>query len=200
MRRVCYFLSCLILMGKWAVGQGVPRAELFTGYSYFHENLNFFNRGAPINSVRLNGWNASLALNLNSWLAVKGDVAGHYGNASFTGLGRPGKVGVNLHSALFGPQLMIRESEGTVLFAHALIGMFRSDGDPTVGIRTSPSSSDFLSPETFFAMGFGGGLDLKRRGKVCLRLLQVDWLVRRDFLGYGSGIRASTGLIFRFGQ
>jgi len=188
-----------MLMGKGAVGQGVPQVELFTGYSHFHENVGFF-RGGPINSVRLNGWNAALALNLNSWLAVKGDVAGHYGNASFNGLGRPGKVGVNLHSALFGPQLMIRESEGTVLFAHALIGMFRSSGDPTVGIPTSPSSSDFLSPETFFAMGFGGGLDLKRRGKVGLRLLQVDWLVTRHLGSYRSGIRASTGLIFRFGQ
>lgn len=86
------------------MGQETPKAELFGGYSYAGGGSN--------------GFDASIAVNVNNWLGLVGDVGGQY--STFTDQGFTEKI--RSHSFLVGPRFSARQKR-VVPFVHALFGV-----------------------------------------------------------------------------
>ncbi len=91
----------------------------------------------------------------------------------------------NMTTYMFGPKLTAR-GEKAMPFLEALFGGTRWSGGGGGGVNG-------------FAMGLGGGLDLKPWQHVGIRLFQVDYLLQRVAGVNANGVRGQTGLLFFFG-
>jgi hypothetical protein len=193
--------------------QETPRLEVFGGYSFDRAGFPFQNSSDVPNfgngHGNLHGWNGSAALNLNRWLGVAADFAGHYGSATASKsitIVPPGCfIGCNeqitatlhsIHTFTFGPQIS-RRVENRTIFARALFG----------GARTRGGLSSFslfppllpLTTQTSFAMILDGGADVGLSRRVAVRL-QPGYLMTHILDQRQSCFRFSTGLVFRVGQ
>src|SRR5438445_13501210 len=76
------FLALLVLLFPHsAVAQDTPKLEVFGGYSY----LRLTEQPRTLsNSASLNGWNASVKLNVTPRIGLLADFSGHYGQRELT--------------------------------------------------------------------------------------------------------------------
>ena len=163
MRKILALLVFSVVCSLTAAAQDHPKVDLFGGYQFTHFNPN----------VNANGWNSSIAGNVNSWFGVAADFSGAYKN------------GGKLHTAMVGPVFSYRKSERITPFAHVLLGGAVASGG---GIS-----------ESGFAMAVGGGLDVNLNKHVALRLVQGDWMMfRAGGETDRKNVRVSTGLVLRF--
>ena len=233
MRHFCAFLLCCLARQAFAQ-QDVPRVEVFGGYSYLHIDtqgvtgstlVNACNQilGAgtcPPGSIQVhqnfNGWNAAAQVNITRILGVKADFSGHYGTpitlspqiqillqeAGITGL----PPSARSYSYLFGP--VVSQNMGRYRpFAHALFGAI-SVGTNVSGVSLGGLGIPGLTlSDNAFAMAFGGGVDVRLRDRVSLRVGQFDYLFTKHDFSFGTpgvathqnNYRASAGIVFQFG-
>jgi opacity protein-like surface antigen len=201
MRTFAWGFVFLSLFSCTAAAQEAPKAEVFGGYSYFRLNP----RSTFMEGINLNGWNASLAGNVNDWFGIVGDFSGQYSKPRILGV----DLNIKTHSFLFGPRFSYRRNAKITPFAHTLFGATRVTGE-AVGI------SDH---QTGFAMALGGGVDAKLNDHVAIRIVQADYLLTRlkgesiaciaDPLlppcpapqtESQHNVRLSFGAVFRFGH
>jgi hypothetical protein len=184
------FLALAVLPSLLAVplvAQDNSRIEVFGGYQYLRVG-NADGGGAGLN---LNGWNASATVNINKYLGVAADFSGSY-KTLFAGT--PISVDLHTYTYTFGPVVSLHSG----LFAHALFGGVHSI--PTACTLYSGSPDECGSGiYNGFAMMLGGGLDVRARKSIAIRVFQIDW-VRLPFKegGENANMRFSTGLVFRF--
>lgn len=211
LRKTLWIIGLALIVPAIASAQGVPRVEVFGGYSYLRirgyaadESLFVPGTGTvAFPSFGSSGWTGSVAFNATRWLSAVADVSGFYAMPTKAIGGMPITIGTREHSYLFGPRFSDRYGRWT-LFAHALFGEAHA--------RVLIGAPEVLTPigivETKFAMAFGTGLDLtvynQRRHlggagqDLAIRLLQADWL-RTNFVGsHQNNIQLSAGLVFRF--
>ncbi len=129
--------------------------------------------GGADERVNVAGFQASVAGNFHKNLGIVGDFGGHF------------KSGQRMWEYLFGPQVSLRQSRTTV-FAHALFGGANPEG----------------SPNHYFAMGIGGGLDVNLGDHFGVRLVQFDWIPIRfdkDNTGqwYKDQVRFGFGIVIK---
>ena len=208
MRRILLVVSLFFLLPLCAKAQETPNVEVFGGYSYFHAEPG----------RDLHGWNASVAANLNKWFGLVVDVGGHYDSSSsnvvvtipdFPTL--PGlppfefrvRTKTNVHTIMVGPRFSYRKIEKITPFAHALFGVSRTHDQSQ--FRSGTLESSFSNTDTTFAMAIGGGLDVKLSKSFALRVIQADYLYKRqgfDRIGFDNhhNFRAAVGIVFRFGS
>lgn len=171
------FITVGLLLGMFSVAAfaqemgGTPKAEIFGGYQYtrFDGGLN------------ANGWNTSVAGNLNNWFGIAGDFSGAYKTQN----------GVSFHNYTytFGPVVSYRHNETFTPFAHFLAG----------GFRASAALNGISGSDNGFAMMFGGGLDVKATRHVGVRAIQFDWLsLHSNGSSDNNNMRISTGLLLRY--
>ncbi len=208
MRRSVGVLIAVLLLAVSAQAQDTPKAEVFAGYSFSRAEA-----GGGLSGINLNGWNAAITGNVNSWFGITADFSGHYGS---TLLDAP----INRHSFLFGPKLTYRGGDAKVSpFAHALFGAVRAHR----GIANLPLGSPLpllpAATETAFGMALGGGVDYKVNDRVAIRLIQAEYLMTRfeeasgivciqtittpcptTQTGTQNNLRLSFGMNFRFGK
>ena len=169
-------LTCLILLASTAaLGQDVPKVEVFGGYSWAGGNFH--------------GWNTSVTGNVNKWFGVTADFSGHYGSE----LDGTVLIKKDAHSFLFGPRLSRRGKRFTP-FAYAVFGATRFHESAVVfGQRLSRS-------DTGFSAAFGGGLDLKVTDHLTIRTFQLDYF-RPNFFGeaHNRG-RLAFGVVVNIGK
>jgi hypothetical protein len=182
---------------------GVPRFELFLGYSYL--------RAVPAPAVGnrlvwLNGGSASVAFNVNRYLGLVGDF-GAYTNSqlNFTG-GYTSTVNVDNPSVavltyLFGPRLSFRNYDRITPFVQVLFGGVHAN---QVTLSDCTFSCILLPSQDSFAMTAGGGLDLKVHRHFAIRIIQAEYMMTR-FASYDTGaaaeqndMRLSSGIVFLF--
>lgn len=192
MRRVITLLSASLFLAVSANAQSdYPKAEVYAGYSHFSFDVrvdNPFSGGNPFVEQRegLHGVGFSVAGNLTKNFGIVGDFSYH--KKEFDVFGP--NIGFSTFNFLVGPRVTARGDrvEG---FAHALVG----------GI--SRKLEDFDS-DVDFALGAGGGVDLKVGQSFAVRLLQVDYIPFRDrdlFTGekeWRHNVRIGAGVTFRF--
>jgi hypothetical protein len=205
-------LAILFLaIGVSAQDRDFRRAEFFAGYSIGSASVNFLITlpPPPIFQQRTThqGFNASSVVNLSRYFGIKGDVSGTYKSGRFvfknvpTGfLSKPtttyttdGKSAI--YNFLGGVQVKDNSKNGRVKpFAHAMIGAaHRSDQTPgQICIFICPSNTN----ETGFAAAFGGGVDVRLKGRIAVRLFQVDYNPVKFSEGTDNNFRFSTGLVF----
>lgn len=186
------------------LNRGVPRFELFLGYSYLRA-VPAYADGNRL--VWLNGGSTSLAYNVNRHWGLVGDF-GAYTNSQihFTG-GYTGTVDVNnsnvaVTSYLFGPRLSFRNHDRITPFAQVLFGGVHAN---LVTLAGCTVNCTVLPVQDSFAMTAGGGLDLRVHHHFAIRLIQAEYLMTR-FASYTTGatgtqndMRLSSGIVFRFG-
>ena len=183
---------------------GVPRLELFLGYSYV--------RAVPALAdgnrlVWLNGGSTSVAFNMNRYLGLVGDF-GAYTNSQmrFTGAYTStldvDNPNIAVLSYLFGPRLSFRQHDRFTPFAQALFGGVHAN---RVTLKGCTTNCTLLPAQDSFAMTAGGGLDLRVHRHIAIRLIQAEYLMTR-FPSYTTGsagtqndMRLSAGVVFRFG-
>lgn len=190
------------------------RSEFFVGYAYGNPEVSFGASPAVASVYRKrtahHGFNGSAVVNITRFVGIKGDVSGLYKSGRFTynvpsGIQSTPTVPVtfdaktSVHNFLGGVQFKDNGRSGRVKpFAHALIGAARRSntisggGFACVGIIPCPASTK----ETAFAAAFGGGVDVRLKGRVGFRLFQVDYNPIKYNAGVDHGFRFSTGLIF----
>jgi len=162
--------------------------EVFGGYQYLHlGTLTSNGENIPGSSQDFNGWNAAAAVKLGRLFGVEGDFGGGYATVS----------GTSIHTYTYTGGPMVSLSAGPIRpFVHGLVGGVRLGG-------TQSGSS--VSGLTAMA---GGGLDVKVKKFIALRLAQVDWMYFHfgsqtiagtpipAFSGHNN-VRVSTGIVFR---
>jgi len=192
----------LLVLSTAARAQDAPKAEIFGGYS--HSRAGGGDSGSSFN---VNGWNAAVTGNFNSWFGVTADFCGHYGS--------PGGTDVSRLSFLLGPTLRSRGHDKVSPFLHALFGGVR--GHRGITPAGSPPPLPQLAPasEAVFGMALGGGVDYNVNERVAIRLVQADYLLTTFSADSGiycittpcpttqsdtqHNLRLSFGIVARFG-
>ena len=190
MRRMVMFAVVLLVCGVSARAQSsYPKAEIFGGYSYLNvegdEGIAIFDR------QHLHGIGFSLAGNLSRKIGITGDFSYNVKNNIEVG---PFGVDLNAFYFLIGPRLSWRGEKATV-FGHALAG----------GVRLKTHVKGFgADRETDFAMGFGGGVDVRVNKMIAIRAFQGDYLPTRVDAAFGGlkwahHFRAQAGVVLTLG-
>jgi hypothetical protein len=180
-KRLFLLVGLSMFMNIAARAQDFPKAEVFGGYSYG----NFGPAISGAGRTNLNGWNASLGVNMNRWFGLVSDFSGHYGSSNGTfpeffppiACPPPGcpivtiKENDKYHNFLFGPQFSLRTKKVTP-FVHALFGGSRLNQSGTETITPplpgTPSTFNIFGSTTSFAFAGGGGMDYRFTGKFAL--------------------------------
>jgi len=182
---------------------GVPRWELFMGYSYLRAVPTL----ADGNRLEfLNGGSTSLAYNFNRYLGLAAD----FGGLNDTWLLLEGTGGVasvddqvesgTVFTFLAGPRLSYRNHSRVTPYAQVLFGVIHAS-DVEICAAICPG----LPAETDFALTAGAGVDIKVRRRFAIRLLQAEYLMTgfknrsTDSSATQNDMRLSSGIVFRFG-
>jgi opacity protein-like surface antigen len=204
-----FLVMGVCLAGVAASAQEFPKAEVFGGYSYG----NFGPTVSGAGRTNVNGWNASLGVNLSRWFGLVSDFSGHYGSftasVSFPPIPcTPIACAITTsetdkyHSFLFGPQFSLRAKKATP-FVHALFGgtLLNQSGRTTILLPPPPIpppfTFNFSTSSTHFAFAGGGGVDYELTEKFA-------WRIQADYLEIGTrsrtlnNVRVSTGIVFHF--
>ena len=204
----------LCLSGAPAQAQGVPKIDIFVGYSYLVNNINSLDPG-------IHGYALSGVYNFNRHIGFEAAVTGNHGNSiTFQNIQPANHFSdiENVHqdvvTAVFGPKLT--QPVGNFdLFAHFLVGvMHQREGGEDVEVCTGCTTSHFGGDATTFGMKVGGGVDWNH-GRWGIRILELDFVHgagEANFLctGCGAGatntgelsspdVQLAAGVKFRFG-
>lgn len=169
----CAVLLFLAVPGA-AGAQETPRVEAFGGYSLLRTD-----------EVTRNGWEGSLRFALSRRFGLEAGVSEHYGKND----GDPDRT-----TLAGGPVFSLRPSRLLSVYVHALGGVAREKA--SIGVF----GVDISESHTSFALLAGGGVDLRLRDSLALRLPQVDWAYTRVDGESRSGLRVSAGLVLRLGS
>ncbi len=178
-------------------GQDTPGGEAFFGYSYLRLRTNTGTAlgGNDEEFDFIPGGVGALQGNVNNWFGLKAEVSGNI-------LRDVRSVDAQVYTYLFGPVLSVRRGRFTA-FVHGLVGGARINED--VSTPFFPNTAFFARGkfhQNAFAADGGAGLDWNVRRHVAIRLFQGDYLYTQfnDFHNdRQNNIRASAGLVFRFG-
>lgn len=188
MRKFYFVVALALAVCGSALGQEVPRVEVFGGYSYLNIDTNGLS-----SRQSANGWEAAVSGNFNRWFAAEGDFGGYYRTESFDlsylGLGT---LDVNVHdySFLAGPRINVRP-----VFFHALVGADRLTG----------SASGYSASQNSFAAALGGGVQWKVAPQWAVRASGDYVLTHHNIFGSSgasytqNNFRASIGIVYLFG-
>lgn len=176
--------------------------EFGIGYSYINapdeEEVN-----------DLHGFNASLFVNVNSWLAFGGEFAAGFGDKSFRVFDEDIDVSLDRYVYLFGPRLSFRPTERFRIFAQAMVGGVHDDTEITFSnnlrstVRAASTNTSFSSSADSWAFDFGIGADWRLTNHWSWRIIQADYLAttfssaKND--NWQNNWRISTGIVFSFG-
>jgi opacity protein-like surface antigen len=179
-RFTCVITLALVVLSGVAFGQDAPRAEVFGGYQYFRASS-----GTPgIDSLNLNGWNASFSGYFTHYFGVTGDFSGAYGTPTILGFG----VNTKVHTYMFGPVVRLTNASKFTPFAHVLFGGGHISGE-VAGVSASDNG---------FTWAGGGGLDVNLNSRVAVRAAQADFLQTRFGGDSQNNFRYSAGVVFKF--
>lgn len=192
--RLSIFTAVLLsTLSMPVMAQDAPDAEVFGGYSFFKSD----------GGGGLQGWNASVAINLGKSFGVVADFSGHYGSqslrADFSDPDFPATIiaradaDSKLHMILGGPQYSYRKHEKITPFAHALFGASHLSTKATLSFGNI--TREISAADVAFTAAFGGGLDLKLSENVSLRMIQADYVLTRFGSSTQSNARVSVGIV-----
>jgi opacity protein-like surface antigen len=215
--RLAFSIAVLLCSAVMASAQSpnpdeYPKVEFFVGYSALGEANGRGISLAPNSSVPANynakaGFETSIIGNFKKWFGIKGDFSAHFNNESDRGLltfCNPGcttatqdfQLKTRVYNFLAGPEFKARNSTRFTPFAHVLGGVahtsatFTTPG-PTFNLLLKKSDNSF-------AMGLGGGLDIRASKRVSFRgVLDYNPVFVRDSpSGTRDFVRFSLGVLF----
>lgn len=182
MSKFFVFLFILLSVSTIAMAQD-KRAEVFLGYSNLQADRSFDSLGNLSNfrdSFKRNGIHGGTAAVTGfvaPWFGLTGDFSYHQksDNTSFTG--GTGQYERRVVYFMGGPTIKIRNATRVEPFVRGLIGgaHVREKYTFTTTTPTGTTQTTIDPSITKFALGVGGGLDVRLGDKFSLRLIQVDY-------------------------
>jgi len=187
------------------------RSELFGGFQFGHfgsvHTYDSYQNGgqqgdqnnisATINGV---GWNGAYTFHINKSLGVAADFSGSYGSpAVMSGDGQgnllPIKYRLQAYTIAVGPVYYFPSQGKLTPFVHVLVGGNTMFGKPCAPSETCGPS---LNSSGGIAMFFGGGVDMKFKKKLAIRVGQFDWFHSAGEYGGNGNVRLSAGVVYHF--
>ena len=218
MEKLVPFLSVIVLMCATAsalaqdtTSNEHPKFEFFAGYSAIGETGSRVISLGPNASVggdyQGQGFETSIIRNFNKHFGIKGDFSFHFNNESSRGpiaactpvcttVTQDFQLKTRVYNFLAGPEFKARNSTRFTPFVHALGGFAH-----TSATFTTPGPTHILflrRNDNSFAMGLGGGLDIRASKRVSFRGM-MDYnpvFVRNSPSGTRDFIRLSLGVLF----
>ncbi len=187
------FITLFLMAPQLARAQRMEGIEIFGGYSYLQDNLSstispfYFPSTTFGSNFALNGWQVSLTEKAADWFGLTQEFSGHYGTKQLRGIDNH----FSTFAILSGPQFYYNGLKGVTPFAHALFGYDQT----TVKVK----GTSLKVTGNSYAMAFGGGLDVKVRRTLAIRLFQIDYYRPQLFGNSQNDLRFSAGVVFRFG-
>lgn len=188
-----FVLSLAIAAVSVCSAQSAPdkplRSELAIDYSYARSN----EPPGGCSCFNLNGVSATYA-----WLLKPGHFA-LAGDITIEHAGNVGASSENLTLSTFtaGVRYLVPVRNSRIQpFGQVLVGLVHSSGTLVQG--SNPGSANAGAA---FASNIGGGLDLKARRRLAIRLIEADYLlttVDNSRNNHQNNLRVSTGLVMRF--
>lgn len=172
MAKIKWLLTGILLMSCSTLAQEAPKAEISAGYSYL--------RLGGSGGTSQNGGSFSIAGNLNPWFGLVGDFGFYHSS--------PLGVGLNTTTFMFGPRFSVRSGSRVTPFVQVLAG----GAHLTAGYNGASAS---ITP---FAFSAGTGIDLRASSHIAFRP-QLDYIAMRSAGQTTNALRASFGVVFRFG-
>jgi hypothetical protein len=223
-KRSRHLIAVFVLLVPTSVAaQGTPKVEVFGGYS--HLQLTEQSR-VLLKSASLNGWNASVKLNLMPRMGLLADFSGHYGQRGLTpytinSLTTPGGLervdaqpgDTHQHTFLFGPEVRLLRRDGLTVNVRALMGVahtnllvlpLREPIQRPAGSLSPPITQFSFPSASTFAASFGGSVDYRITDRLSYRIVQPELLLTRSgTMATGNwnqyNFRLSTGVVFTSG-
>jgi opacity protein-like surface antigen len=218
MKKLVPFLSVVVLMcaSASALAQATtsnehPKFEFFAGYSAIGETGSRVISLGPNASVggdyQGQGFETSIIRNFNKYFGIKGDFSAHFNNESNRGpiaactpvcttVTQDFQLKTRVYNFLAGPEFKARNSTRFTPFVHALGGFAH-----TSATFTTPGPTHILflrRNDTSFALGLGGGLDIRASNRVSFRAM-MDYnpvFVNDSTVGTRDFARFSLGVLF----
>jgi len=195
-RRLLMSGAILLVFATSAFSQ--KGGEVFGGYSYQRTG-----------GSGLNGFNASITGNMNSWLGLTGEISHHtYGTSVLDPLsGFSLNADAGLLAFRVGPKFTSRVSDTASFFVHTLAGGYRASVSvEATGVNAPPTLPNFAinASATGFTAAAGAGMDIRVAPKLAVRPVQMDWIylgstnVAGQDMGNSNGFRYSGGIVLRF--
>jgi opacity protein-like surface antigen len=187
-----------------------PKVEAFAGFSALGESprdIRFGGFSTGEGYATPNGFEISVIRNFTRHIALKGDFSAHFKNDSNTGpltLCTPTcttatqtfEVKTRVYNFLAGPEFKARNSTRFTPFAHLLAGVAHTSANFTT---PGPTFNILLKrSDTGFAMGLGGGLDIRATKRLSFRG-QIDYnpvFIPDATSGTRDFVRISLGVLF----
>jgi hypothetical protein len=203
----------VLLFGTAAFAQDYAKVEVPLNYSYMRfnpENSNI------ISGLSLNGGGGGVAVYINHWLGIQGDLQGYasFSNRTFVFPAIPNspcptgctvKASGDLFTYNVGPVLKYR-SEHFEPFVETLFGGAHSNTYQNLVkacAGTCPTTSGNPSNNAFDFI-IGGGFDVPLTKSIAIRPAQFDFVLTRFGNGFTKGnnnqsnFRYNGGIVFRF--
>lgn len=185
MRQIFLVTVCLVLLGSVSFAQSDKKAEVFIGYSNLQaEGIpdrsnpgtafddDFFDRRKGLHGV-----NASVAGYFFSRFGIVGDFSFHRTEDTANSIGGQNSIDTRVIYFMAGPQVKLRNNSRIEPFVRVLAGgahtRFEVNSQQTTSTGTITNSFD--TGKTDFAMGVGGGLDIRLSDRFSIRAIQVDY-------------------------
>ena len=173
MKATMRLAALILLMAACAFAQGTPKADVSVGYSFL--------RLGSSGGVNQQGGTIAITGNLNNWVGIVGDFGAYHSS--------PFGASLNTYTFLAGPRFTVNRKGSASPFVQVLVG----------GAHLTASAAGFSDGATPFALGAGGGVDLRISRNVALRP-QIDYLALRSGGETLNALRGSFGVVIRFGE
>jgi len=165
-----------------------PEDEFFRRFDIAWVVLSYNRQG----TVNLYGGDLSFGTNITDRVGIVADVAIHQ------------TVNSSLNSTIsayrFGPRFYAPPIGRVALFGEILAGGMRFTGKESDTFVGTPVT--FTTQVSFngFSMAAGGGMDVRIKPWFAWRAFQADYSLLHFLGGNSNGVRAGTGIVFRFGH
>ena len=200
------------------LAQDFSKIEVGAAYSYIRANTTFKDQtvtppASASESANLQGGKGEFVYNATKTIGIVADFGGY----DVTGLPRGTGASATLFTYLFGPRFNYRPNEKLAVFGEGLVGgsHISASGNGCVvspeGAVTGQSAvlPCYLSASgNSFALGLGGGIDIKVAQHIALRVFEGEWFMTRfnstinsagrPTAGTQNNFRLAAGLQFRF--
>ena len=203
--------SALLVSAQSPTPNEHPKFEFFAGYSALGETgsrvISLGPNAGVLGDYEGQGFETSIIRNFSKRFGIKGDFSAHFNNDSSSGpvtacspvcttVTQDFQLKTRVYNFLAGPEFKARNSTRFTPFVHALGGFAH-----TSATFTTPGPTHILflrRSDSSFAMGLGGGLDIRASKRVSFRAM-MDYnpvFFNDSASGTRDFMRFSLGLLF----
>lgn len=186
MRKLLLLATLILACAPLSFAQGTDeynKVEFYGGYTHNRVDTGLNDDDPDFSDIinereGFNGFEAAVTGNVHKYVGLKFDVSGAYRSDNFTSGVITGDVDSSIYNFLGGVQIKDNRTDaGTVRpFAHFLAGAAHQKVDVnSPGLNALIGVNSFETSDTSFALGIGGGVDIRVHPRVDIRAIQFDY-------------------------